>query len=90
MASQITIEDLRYIVSQQYKPKDGASSQSNSYLKTASRLWNTTSRDYASWFYDFSEYAADESLRTSGIPRRRALTKDEMTYYDTTEKYTYT
>jgi hypothetical protein len=91
MASQITIEDLRYIISQQYKPKSGtSSSQLNSYLNAANSLWNTSSQDYAGWFYDFSAYAADESSRTSGVPRRRALSIDELAYYDPTAKYTYT
>jgi hypothetical protein len=91
MSSQITIEELRYIVSQQYKPKTGGvGSQFDSFLKMANGLWNTSSKDYANWFYDSTANIADESLRTSGIPRRKALGYDELAYYDPTQKYMYT
>lgn len=89
MSTQITIEDLRYIISQQYKPKAGTESQLSSLLKTANGLWNTSSKGYADWFYNTSMHVADESLRTSGIPRRKPLGYDELAYYDPSKKYVY-
>jgi len=89
MSSQITIEDLRYIVSQQYKSKDATETYFNSLLRYANNITSLTGKDYYDTIYNTSDYIADEATRSTGIPSRHPINTEDMLYYDKTFRFKY-
>ena len=89
MSTQITIEDLRYVVAQQYKPKagSGGNEYANTFWKYMNNLRSLTGKDYYDWFYNTSDMIYDETSRTTGIPSRRPMGVEDMLYYDISNKF---
>jgi len=84
MSLQITIEDLRYIVAQQYKSKDTSDkSYLNLLLRYINNIRSLSGKDYYNYMYNTGE----ETMRSSGIPKRKSMNRDDMLYYDTTNKF---
>jgi len=90
MSGQITIDDLRYIVAQQYKPKDESSSSSK-YMNTFWRYVNNarafSAKDAYGWLYSTSDDLYNEANRNSGIPYGKKLGREDLLYYDETQKF---
>lgn len=90
MSSQITIEDLRYIVAQQYKPKEGSSASSrymNQFWRYVNNARAFSAKDAYGWLYDTSDDIYNEAMRPTGIPYGRQLGREDILYYDETNKF---
>jgi hypothetical protein len=87
MSSQISIEDLRFIISKQYssnKYSSISSSYLNTLLKYTSDLRSMSGKEYYDIMMDASQ---DIMQKSSGIPAKQMLGKDDMLYYDITKEF---
>lgn len=86
MSLQITIDDLRNVV----KSYSSNSAKSDSYsLSQLNAIFSGFNSLFFSSSLDYLSYADDtrKSLRDRTYGRRRQLSKDELSYYDPSNKF---